>query len=114
MLLDGFEREAPITGRRSRIPKGANRGMGAFCEKHLVYLLAPNFSLSFWKVSRSILDGTSPWCSSFCINLTMRSLNFFIDSVYLTSWLLELVFGWFLRLTFMRKLVRLCSYKAYS
>jgi hypothetical protein len=47
--------------------------------------------------------------SSFWMNLTMRSLNFLMDSVYLTSWLLELLLGWFLRLTFMRKLVRLCS-----
>lgn len=93
MLLDGLDREAPITGLRSRIPKGANKGMGAFCERHFVYLLVPNFSLSFWKVSRSISDGTYPWSSSFCINLTIRSLNFFIDSVYFMSWLLEFVFG---------------------
>lgn len=111
MLLDGLEREAPMTGRKSRIPKGAKlSGLGAFCEMHLVSLLALSFSLSFWKVSRSISDGISPCISSFWINLTMSSLNFFMDSVYFTSWLFELVLlVWFLRLTFMRKFVRLCS-----
>ena len=79
---------------------------------HLASLFAPNLSFSFWKVYMSTSEGTYFWSSSFCTNFTINSLNFFIDSVYFTSWWLELVFCWLFRLTFILKFVLFWSYRS--